>query len=40
MRRIRSRMRPMPYVRTDDRVRLYYEEAGPTEPGRGSGRWM
>lgn len=26
-------MRPMPYVRTDDRVRLYYEEAGPTEPG-------
>src|SRR5438093_10814046 len=22
----------MPYVRTDDRVRLYYEEHGPTDP--------
>ena len=23
----------MPYARTDDRVRIYYEEHGPTEPG-------
>jgi 3-oxoadipate enol-lactonase len=23
----------MPYVRTDDRVRIYYEASGPTEPG-------